>query len=405
MEAAAPNPPDGLDLCAKGSRRITSDAILKWASRSAAIMILLMLGGLVVVLTRASMPAIHEYGSSLVTSSQWRSNELPVFKRNAVGGVVRDEDGEPVVEKTLAPTFGALPFIWGTSVSSAIALIFAVPMSLGAAIFLVRIARAWIIPPVSFLIEFLAAIPSIAYGVWGLFVLIPFLQGGAQAILPNWLAWTDRVPLLTWLVEPLSSNDTTLCFRGVEPLLRDSIGQIPGMQWMFYETITDPITHQETIRQIPLVGRDMFCGGLILAIMIIPIITAVSRDVLRQVPRQQIEGALALGSTWWQSVKEMLHFSRAALFGAIMLGLARAAGETMAITMVIGNANRISPSPFQPAQTMSSLLANNFKDPSSPMHLSAMAAVALVLLAMSLLFNVIARWLVVGKNSRGAAAH
>jgi phosphate transport system permease protein len=139
--------------------------------------------------------------------------------------------------------------------------------------------------------------------------------------------------------------------------------------------------------------------------MILPIITAISRDVLKSVPRAQIEGTLALGATWWQSSKEMLLFSRSALFGAVMLGLARAAGETMAITMVIGNNNRINASIFAPAQTMSSLLANEFAEASTALHRSALAEVALILLLMSLLFNVTARWLVVGGSSRTAAAH
>jgi phosphate transport system permease protein len=149
----------------------------------------------------------------------------------------------------------------------------------------------------------------------------------------------------------------------------------------------------------------MFCGGLILAIMILPIVTAISRDVLRAVPRAQVEGTTALGATWWQSSKEMLKFSRSGLFGAIMLGLARAAGETMAITMVIGNNNQIKASPFQPAQTMSSLLANEFAEASGEIHRSALIEVALILLLMSLVFNVIARALVVGKQARTAAAH
>jgi phosphate transport system permease protein len=139
--------------------------------------------------------------------------------------------------------------------------------------------------------------------------------------------------------------------------------------------------------------------------MILPIITAISRDVLRSVPRAQIEGSLALGATWWQSSREMLHFSRSALFGAVMLGLARAAGETMAITMVIGNNNRITASIFAPAQSMSSLLANEFAEASTELHRGALTEVALILLLMSLLFNITARWLVVGRGSRTAAAH
>jgi len=210
-------------------------------------------------------------------------------------------------------------------------------LSMGASVFLVRVAVKWIAGPVSFLIEFLAAVPSIAYGIWGLFVLCPFLR--------------DHI----------------------EPA---------GMA-----------------------GRDMLAGGAILGIMIIPIITAISRDVLKNVPRAQVEGTVALGATWWQSSKEMLKYSRSGLFGAIMLGLARAAGETMAITMVIGNNSQIKLSPFAPAQTMSSLLANEFAEASSELHRAALTEVALILLLMSLLFNVVARYLVVGKQSRTAAAH
>jgi len=143
---------------------------------------------------------------------------------------------------------------------------------------------------------------------------------------------------------------------------------------------------------------------LILGIMILPIITAISRDVLRAVPRAQIEGTVALGATWWQSSREMIRYSRSGLFGAIMLGLGRAAGETMAVAMVIGNNNQIAPSVFAPAQTMSSLLANEFAEASGALHRAALFEVALVLLVMSLVFNVVARWLVVGKGGRSARA-
>jgi len=149
----------------------------------------------------------------------------------------------------------------------------------------------------------------------------------------------------------------------------------------------------------------MFAGGLILGIMIVPIITAVSRDVLRAVPRVQIEGTLALGATWWQSSREMIRYSRSGLFGAVILGLARAAGETMAVTMVIGNSMKIEASWFAPSQTMASLLSTQFGNPENDLHRSALLEVALILLVMSLLFNIIARILVVGGNARGAAAH
>ena len=256
----------------------------------------------------------------------------------------------------MPPSFGALPVIYGTAVSSLLALFFAVPLGFGAALFLVRLCPRFLKGPVSFLVEFLAAIPSIAYGMWGLFVLSPILQDD------------------------------------VEPALRSLLGWIPGIdRWLFAD--------------VSLTGRDMFCGWLVLAIMILPIITAISRDVLRAVPRAQIEGTLALGATWWQSSWEMLRFSRSALFGAVMLGLARAAGETMAITMVIGNNNQIRSSIFAPAQTMSSLLANEFAEASTDIHRASLTEVALILLVMSLVFNIVARWLVVGKSARTAAAH
>jgi phosphate transport system permease protein len=189
----------------------------------------------------------------------------------------------------------------------------------------------------------------------------------------------------------------------LEPFIQNTLGHLPGFGWLFEETST--IAGKSQLSPIPLTGRDMLAGGLILGIMVVPIITAISRDVLRAVPRAQVEGTTALGATWWQSSKEMLKYSRAGLFGAIMLGLARAAGETMAVTMVIGNKNQIVASPFAPAQTMSSLLANEFAEVTNELHRSSLIQVALVLLVMSLAFNIVARWLVVGKQSRTAAAH
>ena len=354
------------------------DKLLRWLTRSAAVSIILLLLALLYVLTFSSIPAFRAYGSDFFTTSQWKPNETVGPQRDAEGKIVRDAFDEPIIE-TRPPVFGALAVIYGTAVSAAIALVFAVPLSFGAAIFLVRIAPRWLVPPVSFLVEFLAAIPSIAYGVWGLLVMAPFLQLHIEPAIRSFIM---NVPPLRW-----------------------------GLSWMFYQPSVNnfgrPILDAngvQMMRELPLTGRDMFAGGLILAIMIIPIITAISRDVLLTVPRQQTEGAYALGATWWQSVKEMLKYSRSALYGAVMLGLARAAGETMAVTMVIGNAMRINPSPFAPAQTMSSLLANNFKEASN-VERSSLTAVALILLLMSLLFNVVARFFVVGKNSRGAAAH
>jgi phosphate transport system permease protein len=415
--APVPNPPGEDMRLTTRSGGASADLILRLLTGGAAALILLMLAGLIVVLAHAAMPSIKAYGWGFITSTQWRPNEIERPVRDANGKLKLDEDGERVME-TLPPTFGAANVIYGTTVSSVIALLFAVPLSLGAALFLVRISPElpWLLnlciyagvggavflmvvwasgfrivgyaiglpvgagvalalirfvpnltTSVSFLIEFLAAIPSIAYGLWGLFVLTPFLQGK------------------------------------LEPFVHSTLGHVPGFGWLFEQTVH--VAGKAQISPIPLTGRDMLAGGLILGIMVVPIITAISRDVLRAVPRAQVEGTTALGATWWQSSKEMLKYSRAGLFGAVMLGLARAAGETMAVTMVIGNKNQIVASPFAPAQTMSSLLANEFAEVTNELHRSSLIQVALVLLVMSLAFNIVARWLVVGKQSRSAAAH
>ncbi len=377
-------------LIREGRKPFNGDRLLRTATAGSSLLIVAMLATLIAVLAWASIPSIKAYGIGFLTESTWRPNELERPQRTA-GGKVVFEDGEMVME-TIPPSFGALPVIWGTAVSSAIALIVAVPLSLGAALFLIRLAPRMLAGPVSFMIEFLAAIPSIAYGIWGIFVLTPFLQGHVKV--PGWLAWTGSAPGLDWMVQSGPDyaskvpGQTAMFFKGLEPLLRDSVGKIPGLGWMFYDNGTP----------LPLTGRDMLCGGLILAIMVLPIITAIARDVLKAVPRAQIEGTLALGATWWQSSWEMLRYSRAGLFGAVMLGLARAAGETMAVTMVIGNASQVNASVFAPAQTMSSLLANEFGEAGAGLHTAALSEVALILLLMSLIFNVVARWLVVGRK-------
>lgn len=329
------------------SRGQLADRALHGLAVASGALILLMMATLVAVLLYAAIPSMKTFGAGFFVESSWRPNALEKTQRTPDGKIVRDADGEPVME-TIPATFGALPVIYGTAVSSAIALMIAVPISLGSALFLVRIAPAWLVAPVSFLIEFLAAIPSIAYGLWGLFVLAPFLS------------------------------------EYLEPALNTGFASVPGLRWLHYGGAAT--------------GRDMLSGGLILGIMVLPIITAVSRDVLRAVPRTQIEGTLALGATWWQSCREMLRYSRSGLFGAVMLGLARAAGETMAVTMVIGNVNQIVPSPLAPAQTMASLLANEFAEAEAGLHRAALLQVALILLVMSLAFNVVARALVVGKQ-------
>ncbi len=342
------------------SRRLM-DKGLALISGTAAIYTLVLLVGIVVVLIGPAMPSIQAFGLEFLTNDEWRPNTLEVQVRDAQGRIVF-EDGEPLTE-TIPPEFGALPVLWGTVASSFLALLFAVPIGLGTALVLARVWRGRSSAVLSFLIEFLAAIPSIAYGMWGLMVLAPMLQ--------------DHI----------------------EPGLRGLL-DIPGLHWMFRETLV--LGGQAVERELPLAGRDLLCGGLVLGIMVLPILTAISRDVLRAVPREQIEGSLALGATWWQSSWAMLRYSRSGLLGAVLLGLARAAGETMAVTMVIGNNNQIHPSPFAPAQTMSSLLANEFAESTTEIHRAALIEVALVLLLTMLAVNVVARWLVVGRSVRPA---
>jgi phosphate transport system permease protein len=343
--------------CGRNFAARVADALLQMIAGDGAATIIVMLAALILVLGYAALPSIKTFGLKFLTTTDWRSNELEKPLRDAHGHIQFDADGEPIMV-TLPPAFGALAAMYGTLITSAIALLCAVPASFGAALFLVRIVPRvpaglprTIISLASFLIEFLAAIPSIAYGMWGLFVLGPFLA------------------------------------NHVEPPLNRLFGAVPLLRWMHFAGMPT--------------GRDMLCAGIVLAIMILPIITAVSRDVLSSVPRTQIEGTLALGATWWQSCWGMLRYGRSGLFGAVMLGLARAAGETMAVAMVIGDSFSINSSWFAPGRTMASVLANEFGEADTEMYRGALVEVALILLVMSLIFNIVARRLVVGRANTG----
>jgi phosphate transport system permease protein len=361
-------------------RRAYGEPALYLAATGSALMILLMLAALLVVLFVAAAPSIHRFGGEFLVSSAWRANSLPVLKLDARGKPIRDpRTGMKVVDHYDPPRFGALASISGTAQTSAIALILSVPLSLGAALYLVRIARTWMVTPISFLIEFLAAIPSIAYGLWGMFVLGPWMGGPAR--------W-DRILGLI----PFPS--------GIESRLASIFHHLPGFRWIVEQRIGGKIV------DVPTTGRDILVAGIILGIMVVPIITAISRDILRNVPLAQIEGTIALGATWWQSCVEMLKFSRSGLFGAIILGLARAAGETMAVLMVMGSTPTVTASPLAAGATMASTLAGEFPEAATnDLHRGALMELALILLVMSLAFNVIARYLVVGKAVRTAAAH
>ncbi len=247
---------------------------------------------------------------------------------------------DPVFE-----TFGALPFIYGTVVTSVIGLLLATPIAIGAALFLAEYAPGWLREPVSFTVELLAAIPSIIYGLWGFFVLAGVMRGT------------------------------------VEPWLKNTFGEVPVVGALFSG---------------PAIGRDLLIGGVILAIMILPTILSVSREIIRAVPDTQREGMLALGATRFEVIqKAVLPYARSGIIGATILGLARALGETMAVTMVIGNSStKISPSLFTPGYTLASAIANQFNEADKEVYYSALVALAVILLGVSLVFNIIARLLV-----------
>ena len=250
-------------------------------------------------------------------------------------GFLFEKTWDPVVEH-----FGAATFAYGTVVTSTIALVLAAPVGIGIAIFLVEMAPAGAGHAIGFLVELLAAIPSIVYGLWGLFVLAPIVR------------------------------------EIVAPTLRSTLGFLPLFAGESH-------------------GVGMLTGGLILAVMILPFIAAVSRDVLRAVPQTQREAALALGATKWESIWHVvLPYGRAGISGAIILSLGRALGETMAVTMVIGNNPQIVSSLFDPGYTMSSVIANEYAEASSPMYLSSLTEVGLLLFAVTFVVNGLARVLI-----------
>lgn len=261
---------------------------------------------------QSALPSIRAFGFSFFTSLRW----------------------DPVHD-----VFGALPFIYGTLASSILALIISLPLSLGVAIFLSEISPPWLMRPVSFVIELLAAIPSVVYGLWGIFIMAPWL-------------------------------------RRVEDWLGGVLGFLPFFQGQHF-------------------GIGLLAAGIILAIMILPTITAISREVLVTVPQPQREAMLALGGTRWETtVRVVLPYARVGIFGAAMLGLGRAVGETMAVTMVIGNQPKISLSLFSPAYTMPSVIVNEFSEAVTSLHLSALMEIGLVLFAITLILNILAILLV-----------
>lgn len=289
-----------------------------------------LLAVLLIVITAAGIPAIREFGFKFFYTSRWN----------------------PVTAN-----FGAWPYIYSTVVTSFVALIIAVPISIGSAIFLTKIAPRFRIPFLparqlvaicSFLIELLAAIPSIAYGLWGIAVLVPIMQDNIQ------------------------------------PFLGKTLGHVPLIGTLFAH---------------PASGFNIFTASVVLAIMVTPITTAIIRDVLAVSPPELEQGALGLGATWWQSMKLVLGYSKMGIFGGIILGLARAMGETMAVTMIIGNAKPTSFSLFSSGQTIASLLANQFNNADTDAEKHALLYVALVLLLITMFINTAARTILLKATS------
>ncbi|MGZ6347336.1 MAG: phosphate ABC transporter permease subunit PstC [Anaerolineales bacterium] len=250
-------------------------------------------------------------------------------------------------DPALTDTFGALPFILGTLITSILALLVAIPLGVGTAIFLAELAPDYLRGPLGFLAELLAAVPSVVFGLWGLYVFVPVFVHPAANRLNNTLGF---LPL----------------FRG------------------------------------PVFGPSRLAAGLLLAIMVFPTITAISRDVLRAIPNNQREAAMALGATRWEMISQvLLPYGSSGLLGAIILGLGRALGETIAVTMVIGNNLDLTASLLHPGYTMASVIANEFTEATFDLYLNALIEIGLILFVMTLLINVIARLLIwrVGRRS------
>lgn len=312
MPTAAPH------LVSRRSTRVSADDVFQWGARVAGGAILATLVGIFVLLLLDSREALGRFGWSFVSTSTWDN---------------------------VKQQFGALPYVYGTLVTSIVAIILAVPVAVGAALYVAEYAPQWMRTPVSFSVELLAAIPSIIYGLWGFFILAPVMRAY------------------------------------VEPALQTTLGRVPVVGALFSGNA---------------IGKDLFTGGVILAIMILPTIMAVSREVISAVPPAQREGMLALGATRWETLTHaVLPYARSGIAGAAILGLARALGETMAVTLVIGNSSRaITGSLLTPGYTMASAIANQFHEADNPLYFSAIVGVAFALLVIAGVVNMIARLLI-----------
>ena len=283
-----------------------------------ALLVPLTLAGITLLIVLDSLPSLQRFGLDFLVTSRW----------------------DPV-----HAIFGAGAYLFGTLVTTAIAIGLAAPIAVGAAIFLTEYAPRVIRGPLSFLIELLAYIPSIVYGLWGLFVLVPLFRAE------------------------------------IDPFLQRTVGQVPVVGALFSGSI---------------VGTDLLMGGVILAVMVLPLLVAVTREVLLAVPPAQREGMIGLGATRWEAIAgAVLPYARTGIIGAVVLAVARAFGETMAVTLVAGNSSTtIGPSLFTPGFTMASAIANQFTEASDPLHFSALVEISLVLLVVALVINTAARLLI-----------
>ncbi len=278
--------------------------------------------------------------TSLLVYQLWVNSALP---RHRFGWkFLFASTWDPIFEK-----FGALPFLYGTLVTSALALLIAVPLGLGAAIFLAELAPPRLSDALGFVIDLLAAVPSVIYGLLGIFIVVPWLR------------------------------------NTVEPFLQTTLGFLPLFQG-------------------PIYGVSLLAGGLILAIMVVPFIISVSREVLLAVPAEQREAALALGATRWEVTwRAVVPYARSGILGSIFLALARALGETMAVTMVIGNTPRISASLFAPGYSIAAVIANEFTEATGDLYLQALIELGLVLFLLTFILNGLARLLILATTQRG----
>ena len=297
----------------KAGSSLVADRVFFLAMLGCGLWVLALVGLIVYELITKSSLSWHAFGWKFFFHSDW----------------------DPVNDQ-----YGAWPFVYGTVVSSILALILAVPLAIGVAVFITEMSPRWLRGPLAFTTELLAAIPSVIYGLWAIFVLVPLLRQYVEPFLAKYFGWT---------------------------------GLFEGAPY----------------------GIGMLAAGIILAIMIVPIISAITREVMTAVPRQQREAVLALGATRWEMIRTgVLRNARAGILGGVILGLGRALGETMAVTMVIGNRAEIARSLFAPGYTMASVIANEFSEATGDVYLSALVEVGLALFIVTIIVNILAQFLV-----------